>query len=154
MYQISLDNFEPFSSTGKDYVDPGTLRIVRKGRNAFAISGNFTINKAMGNEVLVKSLTSRKSPGGKFVKVMQTATPLCEQIQNDDQYYPLIAKSSSFEMPAPCPYPKGENYISNFVVDEEFLPTLMPLGEYAVEVQLALGDVVVFGYRMGAEITP
>lgn len=153
MYQISLDKFEPFSSTGKDYVDPGTLRIVRKGRNVFAMSGNFTMFKNMGNEVIVRSIVSRKSSSGKFVKVMTTNSPLCEQIQKDDKYYPIIAKSANFPMPAPCPFPKGEYYINGFKVDDEFLPTLLPLGEYLVEVLLTLEDVVVFGYNIEATIS-
>lgn len=51
--EIHLEKFEPFSMTEKDYFDPGTLRIGRKGRNLYVISGNFSLNKNMGNEVLV-----------------------------------------------------------------------------------------------------
>lgn len=153
VYQISLDKFEPFSTTGKDYVDPGTLRIVRKGRNVFAISGNFTVFKNMGNEVICRTVSSRKASSGKFTRVMSTNAPLCNQIQNDEKYYPILAKSSNLLMPAPCPYPKGEYFINNFKVDEEFLPTLMPRGEYLVEVQLVLEDEVVFGYNIIATIS-
>lgn len=54
MYQVTLDKFEPFSETGKEYVDFGTLRILRKGRNNFVMSGNFSVNKPLGDEVNVR----------------------------------------------------------------------------------------------------
>lgn len=50
---IQLEKFEPFSMTDKEYFDPGTLRIGRKGRNLYVISGNFSLNKNIGNEILV-----------------------------------------------------------------------------------------------------
>lgn len=39
--------------TEKDYFDPGTLRVSRKKKNVFVISGNCTIFKNMGEEVMV-----------------------------------------------------------------------------------------------------
>lgn len=117
------------------------------------LSGNFTIHKNLDNDVIVKAIISRKQISGKYAKVMASATPLCEQIQNDDKYYPILAKVSNFPMPAPCPYPKGEYFINNFKVDEEFLPSLLPLGEYLVEVQLVLADEVIFGYNVYSTVT-
>lgn len=84
---------------------------------------------------------------------MQSNQPLCEQIQKDDKYYPLLAKSSNFVMPAPCPYPKMDMFINNFKVDEEFLPPMMPMGEWWVDVKLVLGDDVLFGYNIFATIS-
>lgn len=52
-YEIVLDKFEPFTNTEKDYFDPGTLRISRKGRNNFVFSGDFTIAKNLGDETKV-----------------------------------------------------------------------------------------------------
>lgn len=51
--EIELEKFEPFTMTEKEYFDHGTLRVVRKGRNLYAISGNFSINKNLGDEVTV-----------------------------------------------------------------------------------------------------
>lgn len=98
-------------------------------------------------------MMSRKSINGKYAKVMTSATPFCEQIQKDDKYYPILVKSSNFLLPAPCPYPKGEMFIDNFKVDEEFLPSLLPLGEYLVEVQLVLDKEVIFGYNVYSSVT-
>ena len=53
-YEIELDTFESFTNTGKDFFDPGTLRIKRKARNNFVLSGNFEIFKNFGDETLVK----------------------------------------------------------------------------------------------------
>lgn len=177
VYQISLDKFDPFTATGKDYFDPGTLRIVRKGRNNFVLAGNFSLAKNMGNEIIVnmhtqqadqytsnrtkpssirpqvKCQSNRKQLNGKMVKVFASMSPLCDQIANDDHYYPILSKSSNFPMPAPCPFPKGEYIINNFKVDEEFLPTLLPLGEYVIEVHLMLNEEMLFGYIIHATIS-
>lgn len=37
---------------------------------------------------------------------MSGKSPLCKQLEGDDKYYPLVAKSSNFPLPAPCPFPK------------------------------------------------
>lgn len=51
--EIELEKFEPFTMTEKEYFDHGTLRVGRKGRNLYVISGNFSINKNLGDEVMV-----------------------------------------------------------------------------------------------------
>ena len=55
-YEIELDTFEPFTSTGTDFFDPGSLRIKRKGRNNFVLSGDFETFKNFGEETLVLKL--------------------------------------------------------------------------------------------------
>lgn len=152
IYQISLDSLDTYSSTGKTYMDPGTLRIVSKARNSFAISGNFTFVKPMGNEVLVTVVVSRKGSTGKMVPAIRQSMSLCAWME-DKKYYPTLAKFSTFLLPAPCPYPKGEVAMKDFVVDEEFLPMVLPKGEYLTDIRMTLGDEVVFGYKIMATIS-
>lgn len=52
-FDITLQKFEPFTMTEKDYFDPGTLRVGRKKRNVFVISGNCSIFKNLGDEIMV-----------------------------------------------------------------------------------------------------
>lgn len=189
-YEILLDKFEPFSKTGLELFDPGTLRISRKGRNNFVFSGDFELFKNMGNDVIViktlftllvirlkyilnilqvKFTNSKKGLDGKFNPLMAGESPICKQIQDDDKYYPIICESSNLPLPAPCPYPKvsycrnfehmqeslsfllkfqGKYSINNFKVDEHFLPSIMPAGEYLTLVTFLKDGNELFGYKM------
>lgn len=52
-YTLELDKFEPFTMTDKDFFDPDSLRVARKGRNNFVISGDFKFLKNLGTETNV-----------------------------------------------------------------------------------------------------
>lgn len=62
-YEVDFEKFEPFTSTEMEYFDPGTLRITRKGRNNFVISGDYTFMKNMGDESYV---SHKRKPMSEF----------------------------------------------------------------------------------------
>lgn len=48
---------------------------------------------------------------------------------------------------------KGPYKINAFQVTEDFLPAVMPPGEYLTEVKMVQNGATIFGYKMYATIT-
>lgn len=53
LYEITIDSFEPVSDYDKTTVLLGTIRVTRKSRNNFVLSGDFELLKNFGNEYTV-----------------------------------------------------------------------------------------------------
>lgn len=123
---MDLQKFEAFTTTGLEYFDPGSLRITRKGRNNFVISGDFTFMKNMGDETFVSQKRmqrsefvidedfflqmmyemKKKSVTGNFDTILQGGDIYCQYLNNDKTFWPKIGANSNLPNPAPCPFPK------------------------------------------------
>lgn len=52
--EMEFDSFEPYAGTDPNFMSFGTLRITKKSRHMFVISGDFDFKKNMGNEITVR----------------------------------------------------------------------------------------------------
>lgn len=105
---------------------------------------------------------------------MSGATKLCACFIDDKKYYPQIAAASNFPVPPECPFPKvrlvltkctitilivvtisfqGKYAIRDFSVGEDFLPIMIPTGDYVVIVNFLANDEIIFGYKVTSTVS-
>jgi hypothetical protein len=48
-----LESFEPFTDVDPSFINYGTIRVTKKSRNVFVLSGTAELKRSMGNEIIV-----------------------------------------------------------------------------------------------------
>lgn len=51
--EMEFESFEPYVNTDPTFMSYGTLRVTKKSRHTFVISGDFEIKRNIGNEITV-----------------------------------------------------------------------------------------------------
>lgn len=51
--EMEFESFEPYSGTDPEFMSYGTLRVTKKNRHTFVISGDFEYKKNIGDEITV-----------------------------------------------------------------------------------------------------
>ncbi|KAI8035439.1 uncharacterized protein LOC128260668 [Drosophila gunungcola] len=148
-YSVELNTFERDQSIDNQdkWVDWGTLRMKKIGRNQFAVSGDFEFKLNMGDEQKITlrvfvydSKASRKGP-----LVMNVNKPFCKFIKEDEDTYPHIQKVSNLPEQGKCPFPKGKYTIDKYEMETNFLPDNAPKGDYLLQLSLQDRDIPVAG---------
>jgi hypothetical protein len=48
-----LESFEPITDGDPSFINYGTLRVTKKSRNVFVLSGTAELKRSIGNEIIV-----------------------------------------------------------------------------------------------------
>jgi ganglioside GM2 activator len=67
--------------------------------------------------------------------LIQKKHPVCEYFKKDTLIWPDLVKASNLPNNNPCPFPKGNYTIKNFVVDDSKFKAL-PIGKYVAKGKL------------------
>ncbi|SPP78374.1 uncharacterized protein LOC117580881 [Drosophila guanche] len=148
-YSVDLNSFDPvkdYASDGK-WVDWGTLRMKKVGRNKFALAGDFEFKLNMGDEqgIMLRVFVYDSGAGRKGPLVMNVKKPFCKFVNEDEKTYPYLQKASTMPKQGDCPFPKGKYKIDNYELETEFLPDDAPKGDYLLELTILDKDVGVAG---------
>ncbi|KAH8287362.1 hypothetical protein KR054_006225 [Drosophila jambulina] len=148
-YNVELNSFERDQAIDNQdkWVDWGSLRMKKIGRNKFAVAGDFEFKLNMGDEQKISlrvfvydSNASQKGP-----LVMNVNKPFCEFINEDKDTYPYLQKVSNMPEQGKCPFPKGKYKIDNYEMETNFLPDNAPKGDYIIELSLQDREIPVAG---------
>ncbi|KAH8345311.1 hypothetical protein KR067_000080 [Drosophila pandora] len=148
-YSVELNSFEkdPMIDNQEKWVDWGTLRMKKVGRNKFVVAGDFEFKLNMGDEqkIALRVFVYDSSAKQKGPLVMNVNKPFCQFINEDKDTYPEIQKSSNLPEQGSCPFPKGQYKIDNYEMETNFLPDDAPKGDYIIELSLQDREIPVAG---------
>lgn len=99
---VEIDSFQALPDTDPEFVSFGTIRVTRKDRTTFVISGDMEYLRNFGNEYQIKTEISN-SEGKTLIK---NVLPACEFFKKDKMTWPQIVANSNVPKNAPCPFPK------------------------------------------------
>ncbi|XP_058060337.1 uncharacterized protein LOC131211018 [Anopheles bellator] len=149
LYEVELNNLEVTPSEIEDFVDYGTLRLVRKARNTFAVSGTLSILQNIGDEAYIFYVIYKLGAfDGQRRKYLDGNGRVCKLISGDEYIYPQMLNYSNLPSKDTCPFPKGNYTVNDFVVDERKLPAIIPPGEWLIVVKLMRDGKLGAGYRI------
>lgn len=132
-FDIEITSVERMNPELEGFMDMGTMRLVKKGRNEFKISGTFYMFKTMGNEAIVSSVILnillrhiimiwfqanleiiKLQKNGNDQILYQNSAGLCDFIKTEKNVYPTFLEYSNFPEPGVCPILKV-NFFFNFI---------------------------------------
>ncbi|XP_020800710.1 uncharacterized protein LOC110178035 [Drosophila serrata] len=148
-YNVELNSFERDQSIDNQdkWVDWGSLRMKKIGRNKFAVAGDFEFMLNMGDEqkISLRVFVYDSSASQKGPLVMNVNKPFCQFINEDKDTYPYLQKVSNMPEQGNCPFPKGKYKIDNYEMETNFLPDNAPKGDYILELSLQDREIPVAG---------
>jgi ganglioside GM2 activator len=92
-----------------DVLDLGTLRVSRRKKNSYVVTGTVRVGHNVGNSVMVKyELFRKRELEDKYTaKLMgNEKTPFCDLIRDETSMYPKIIEVSNLPPQDECPFPK------------------------------------------------
>ncbi|EDW78509.1 uncharacterized protein Dwil_GK16147 [Drosophila willistoni] len=148
-YNVELNSFDKnsdFENDGK-WVDWGTLRMKKVGRNKFTLAGDFEFKLNMGDEqrISLQVFVYDSNNKQKGMLVMNVNKPFCQFVNEDTDTYPYLKEASNLPDQGGCPFPKGEYTINNYELETNFLPDDAPKGDYLIELTTMDKDTGVAG---------
>jgi hypothetical protein len=57
-FEFEFESYIPLAGNDPNYLDYGTMRVAKKGRNSFVMLGDFPLRTNFGNEIIVSVLRS------------------------------------------------------------------------------------------------
>ncbi|KAH8338805.1 hypothetical protein KR074_000406 [Drosophila pseudoananassae] len=148
-YSVELNSFDkdPMIDNQEKWVDWGTLRMKKVGRNKFVVAGDFEFKLNMGDEqkIALRVFVYDSAAKQKGPLVMNVNKPFCQFINEDQDTYPEVQKSSNLPEQGNCPFPKGQYKIDNYEMETNFLPDDAPKGDYIIELSLQDREIPVAG---------
>jgi hypothetical protein len=139
--------------SGFENADASTMMVKKINKTRRALVGTIRVLKSEFDNVAKVEFVLFKKQGGEYRKMPYNlpATPSCDFLNNDKNFYPEYSKVSNSPMPIPCPYP-----IMNYTIKPEgFMPSLknFPLhlletGDYMVEATWKKNDKEVAKYQI------
>uniref|UniRef100_A0A182UF11 MD-2-related lipid-recognition domain-containing protein n=1 Tax=Anopheles melas TaxID=34690 RepID=A0A182UF11_9DIPT len=148
LYEVELNNFEAVPQEIDDFLEYGTIRLTRKGRNQLGVSGSFSVLTNAGKETLVRWIIYKYDFMGNRRMFVNGEGTLCEIIAKDELIYPNLLETSNMPPQDACPFPKGNYTINNFVMDEQRLPPAVPASDWLIETIITRGGKIGGGFRM------
>ncbi|XP_064555917.1 uncharacterized protein CheA7a [Drosophila montana] len=148
-YSVELNSFEKNNNFENDnkWVDWGTLRMKKVGRNKYTLHGDFEFKRNMGDEQKLSLQVFAYDEGAKQKgpMVMNVNKPFCQFVNEDVDTYPHLQKKSNMPEQGDCPFPKGKYTIDNYELETTFLPDDAPKGDYLLELKMLDNDLGVAG---------
>ncbi|KAH8286678.1 hypothetical protein KR018_009964 [Drosophila ironensis] len=148
-YSVELNSFEKdqMIDNQEKWVDWGTLRMKQVARNKFVVAGDFEFKFNMGDEQKISMRVFVYDSGAKQKgpMVMNVNKPFCQFINEDQDTYPDVQKSSNLPEQGNCPFPKGSYKIDNWEMETNFLPDDAPKGDYLLQLSLLDREIPVAG---------
>ncbi|XP_055549812.1 uncharacterized protein LOC129732711 [Wyeomyia smithii] len=148
-YEVKIDSFVPDPNYDRTSVTLNTIRVTRRGRNNYVISGDAELFQNWGNENLVKYDISNS----KGVPMIRGSQPFCE-LFNSNNYFALKIRNASTIPPGKyCPLPKGRYEIVNFQVEDGELPLIAVKDTYTADARMTAPDGhMVLAYKINFSI--
>ena len=110
MFELSMNSFKPMPETDPSFVTYGDLRISKKARNSYMITGTFSLLKSVGNDFKAKYEAQHKDNSGVY-RVMMTANKnACDFLKSENFFYSDLQKVSNMPDQTICPFPKVNFY--------------------------------------------
>ncbi|XP_058825701.1 uncharacterized protein LOC131685775 [Topomyia yanbarensis] len=134
LYEITVNSFEPDPNIDAAFLTMGTVRVTRKNRNRFAITGDFELNQNWGDENEVSF--DIKSRNGKGPSIYGGKASFCEFLNMENSIIDAFRKASNLPPVGTCPLLKGKYAINEFEVQEEDLPPVMVKDQYVVSARM------------------
>ncbi|XP_016983350.1 uncharacterized protein LOC108047611 [Drosophila rhopaloa] len=148
-YSVELNTFGKDQSINnqENWVDWGSLRMKKIGRNQFVVAGDFEFKLNMGDQqkITLRVFVYDSYARQKGLMVMNVNKPFCQFIKEDKDTYPHIQKVSNLPEPETCPFPKGKYSIDKYEMETNFLPDDAPKGDYLLELSLQDRGIPVAG---------
>ncbi|XP_058817802.1 uncharacterized protein LOC131681108 [Topomyia yanbarensis] len=151
-YEITLDSFAPTKSIGQPLVNYGTLRLSKKGRNNYDLSGNFTMLRNLGRQFRATFEFGRIS-GDSFLPPVKMEQEFCQLYDSDTHMLEAFRNVSNFPPKGTCPLLKGPYYIDGYGVNERHFPPATLPGAYLMKFVIAENGKNVAGFSLHATLT-
>lgn len=142
MYELIIDSFDPEPNIDKDYLILYTVRVTRKQRNVYVISGSFEVTQNWGNQMQVLYTISAANKLGP--PIMMGNSGFCDFYNSKNEVMQKVRENA--KMPSDCPLAKGVYHIKDFELNEKMLPPMVPQGQYKAYVKMNSPD----GKHVGA----
>ncbi|XP_055543739.1 uncharacterized protein LOC129729253 [Wyeomyia smithii] len=145
LYDINIVSFEPLSTYDKTALLLGTIRVTRKARNTFVMSGDVEFLRNWGNEYTVYYHVET-SIGMILIK---NSEPFCEFFNSELAVVKKFRQYSTVPPGNYCPLPKNRYEVNNYGVDESDLPMMLPKDTYTLIAKVMTSDEhVVLSYTL------
>ncbi|XP_058465343.1 uncharacterized protein LOC131438946 [Malaya genurostris] len=131
-YEIIIDRFEPFPNTDSSLLSFGTLRLSRKARNVFVVTGAFELFKNVDNDYKISTelfFAQSTSP------LFSSTSGACDTMSSDNELLNRLRNVSNLPPPGTCPIKKGVYQIDDYVLDENQLPVMAWKGTYKIVIK-------------------
>ncbi|XP_058447086.1 uncharacterized protein LOC131427689 [Malaya genurostris] len=128
MQEISIDSFEPEPGFDTSYITVGSVRVSRKSRNRFAISGEFELYQNLGNENEV--MYSVRGNSGKGAIIVAGKSTFCKFLNMKHPIADAFRSASNLPPVGTCPLERAKYTIKNFEIKEHDLPPTMMSDQY------------------------
>ncbi|XP_037040759.1 uncharacterized protein LOC119077643 [Bradysia coprophila] len=144
-YDVEIRSFEP-NTMGTGIFEPKTLRVNRKGRNEYVLTGDFTLNMNLGEDsMLVYEIFKKLDVNNKYMSVLKGGGNICKFCATNTNFYPRFQTFTNFPDANTCPFPKGNYTIKDYTFDDQLLPANVPTGTYVVKTTFSKDNQNIFG---------
>lgn len=113
MFDLTIKSFKPYPNSKPDFINYGDLRLSKKSRNSFVITGSFSLFMNIGNEFMSKFEALRQDSNGEYRIFMAGSKSFCDFLKKETVIYPGLVKASNFPDAKTCPFPKVNKMRSN-----------------------------------------
>ncbi|KAJ6635792.1 hypothetical protein Bhyg_14378 [Pseudolycoriella hygida] len=152
-YEVQIQSFEPVNYK-KGIFDPQTLRVTRKGRNQYVITGDFSLLINLGDDSsMVYEVLKKSDVSDDYTSLLKDSGNICKFTVTNTNFYPRFRSFTNFPEPDTCPFPKGNYTIKDFTLDENLFPDTAPNGAYLMKTVYTKDNQNLFGYNIALEVT-
>lgn len=154
--QLDIDSFVPDPGSDANVVDFGTIRLTKKARNHFVISGTFEIFRNIGNDAKGSIVVLRKDKlSGRYSQqIYNLRENYCKYWDTEESFLPALRTFSNLPEKGACPFPKGQFTIKDYEFTEEQFPKIIPPGDYLVRFSVSEDDKLLWGAEVFLTINP
>ncbi|XP_053690737.1 uncharacterized protein LOC128739284 [Sabethes cyaneus] len=135
-YEVTIDSFELDPNYDRTSFVMKSVRVARKGRNDFVISGEYALLRNYGNE----NTFYYELKNSRGMSLIRGSKPFCEALNSKQAIVRKLREYSTMPPGNCCPLPKGKYEIVNFRVQERDLPLVAVKDSYTVYGKVAAPD--------------
>ncbi|XP_055645007.1 uncharacterized protein LOC129780600 [Toxorhynchites rutilus septentrionalis] len=150
-YEVTLNSFAPYADSDRGLIDYGTLRMNKKTRSSFMISGNFTVLQNVGREYLT-SFELVQVIGDQSRPIVRAEQNFCQFYSTDYDMLLALRSVSNWPPKDSCPFPKGEYYINGYEATTKQMPPILAPGLYLLKFMVSLNGKQVGGYILKGNV--
>uniref|UniRef100_A0A1B0ATE2 MD-2-related lipid-recognition domain-containing protein n=1 Tax=Glossina palpalis gambiensis TaxID=67801 RepID=A0A1B0ATE2_9MUSC len=144
-FSIELNSFEVNKNYDTTWIDWNTMRMKKVARNDYVFTGDFAINRNLGNEqkisLMIFNYYGEQRKKGMIVYAVEKN--FCTFLKDEEDIYTPIVQASNLPAEYTCPFPKGNYTVDNYSLNLDFLPPETPKGQYMIEASLKNGMMAV-----------
>ncbi|EDS33061.1 conserved hypothetical protein [Culex quinquefasciatus] len=132
LYEITIESLQPDPASDPTAFNLGTIRLSRKSRNSFRISGTYYMLRNLGNDARVVLEILQRDPISKSFNrlLLRKENPMCEYMDSERMFLPHLREVSNLPPAGVCPFPKINITVDDFEFNESMFPPIIPAGTY------------------------